>query len=57
MLEATAGRLLGGPGLLAAGRALAGAGAGGHLRAYAADPALERLLARHRLDGAPPTTD
>jgi hypothetical protein len=55
VLEATAGRLLGGD-LLAAGRVLAGAGAGGHLRAYAADPALERLLARHRLAGAPPDT-
>jgi len=42
--------------LLAAGRALAEAGAGGHLRAYAADPDLERLLARHRLDGAPAAT-
>jgi len=56
VLEATAGRLLGGRDLLAVGRALAGAGAGGHLRAYAADPALERLLAGHRLDGAPPPT-
>jgi hypothetical protein len=53
VLEATAGRLLGGRDLLATGRALAEAGAGGHLRAYAADPALERLLARHRLVGAP----
>ena len=51
VLEATAGRLLGGRDLLTAGRALAEAGAGGHLRAYAADPALERLLARHRLAG------
>jgi len=56
VLEATAGRLLGGRDLLAVGRALAAAGAGGHLRAYAADPALERLLAGHRLDGAPPPT-
>jgi len=55
VLEATAGRLLGRD-LLAAGRALAGAGAGGHLRAYAADPALERLLVRHRLAGAWPAT-
>jgi len=53
VLEATAGRLLGRD-LLAAGRALAGAG--GHLRAYAADPALERLLVRHRLAGAWPAT-
>jgi hypothetical protein len=56
VLEATTGRLLGGGDLLATGRALAGAGAGGHLRAYATDPALARLLARHRLDGAPAAT-
>jgi hypothetical protein len=56
VLEATAGRLLGGRDLLAAGRALAEAGAGGHLRAYAPDPALARLLARHHLDGAPAVT-
>jgi hypothetical protein len=52
VLEATAGRLLGGRDLLATGRALGEAGAGGHLRAYAADPAVARLLARHHLDGA-----
>jgi hypothetical protein len=56
VLEATAGRLLGGRDLLAVGRAMGAAGSGGHLRAYAADPALERLLARHRLDGGPPAT-
>ena len=56
VLEATAGRLLGGRDLLAVGRAVGAAGSSGHLRAYAADPALERLLARHRLDGGPPAT-
>ena len=56
VLEATAGRLLGGRDLLAVGRAMGAAGSGGHLRAYAAAPALERLLARHRLDGGPPAT-
>jgi hypothetical protein len=56
VLEATAGRLLGGRDLLAAGRALGEAGAGGHLRAYAPDPALARLLVRHHLDGAPAVT-
>ncbi|HWC43332.1 MAG TPA: hypothetical protein VHK02_15205 [Actinomycetota bacterium] len=56
VLEATAGRLLGGRDLLAAGRALGEAGAGGHLRAYAADPAVARLLAHLHLDGAPAAT-
>jgi hypothetical protein len=50
-LGAVAGRFLAGGDLVAVGRVLGAAGAGGHLRAYAADPGLERLLARQRLDG------
>ena len=42
---------LAGRDLVAVGRVLGAAGAGGHLRAYAADPGLERLLASQRLDG------
>jgi hypothetical protein len=51
LLGAVAERLLSGRDLVAVGRALGAAGAGRHLRASAADPGLERLLARHRLDG------
>ena len=50
-LGAVAERFLAGRDLVAVGRALGAAGAGGHLAAYAADPGLERLLARQRLDG------
>jgi hypothetical protein len=50
-LGAVVGRFLAGRDLVAVGRVLGAAGAGGHLRAYAADPGLERLLASHRLDG------
>jgi hypothetical protein len=50
-LGAVAGRFLAGRDLVAVGRVLGAAGAGGHLAAYAADPGLERLLARQRLDG------
>lgn len=51
VLGATAARFLDGRDLVAVGRALAAAGAGRHLQAYATDPGLERLLASHRLDG------
>jgi hypothetical protein len=46
-------RVLAGPDLIANGRALGDAGARGHLRVYAADAGLRRVLAHHRLDGAP----
>jgi hypothetical protein len=51
LLGAVAERLLAGRDLIAVGRVLGTAGAAGHLRAYAADPGLERLLASHRLEG------
>jgi hypothetical protein len=51
VLGAVAARLLDGRDLVAVGRVLGAAGAGGHLRAWAADPGLERLLARHGLGG------
>ena len=50
-LGAVVGRFLAGRDLVAVGRVLGAAGAGGHLRAYAADPGLQRLLVSHRLDG------
>ena len=50
-LGAVVGRFLAGRDLVAVGRVLGAAGAAGHLRAYAADPGLERLLASQRLDG------
>lgn len=51
-LAAVLERFLGGGDLVASGRVLAAAGAAGTLQAYMADPAFQRLLARHRLDGA-----
>jgi hypothetical protein len=53
VLGATVARLLAGGDLVALGRALGAAGAGHHLQAYVTDPGLERLPARHRLDGGP----
>jgi Protein of unknown function (DUF4012) len=44
-------RFLSGNDLIATGRVLGTAGAGGNVRAYAADPGLQRMLAGHRLDG------
>jgi hypothetical protein len=52
LLGALLGRVLAAPDLVATGQALRAAGADGHLRVYAADPGLRRVLARHRLDGA-----
>jgi hypothetical protein len=45
------GRFLSGHDVVATGRVLGAAGAGHNVRAYAADPGLQRLLASHRLDG------
>ena len=45
-------RFLSGNDLVATGRVLGAAGAGRNVQAYATDPALQRMLAGHRLDGA-----
>jgi Protein of unknown function (DUF4012) len=50
-LAALVARFLDGRDLLATARVVGAAGAGGNLQIYAADPALEQLLARRRLDG------
>jgi hypothetical protein len=44
-------RFLSGHDVVATGRVLGAAGARHDVRAYAADPGLQRLLASHRLDG------
>jgi hypothetical protein len=51
VLATMVARFLSGHDVVATGRVLGAAGAGHNLRAYAADPGLQRLLASHRLDG------
>ena len=51
VLATLVARFLSGHDVVATGRVLGAAGAGHHVRAYAADPGLQRLLASHRLDG------
>ena len=51
VLATLVARFLSGHDVVATGRVLGAAGAGHNVRAYAADPGLQRLLASHRLDG------
>jgi len=52
VLATLVARFLSGNDLVATGRVLGAAGAGRNVQAYATDPALQRMLAGHRLDGA-----
>jgi Protein of unknown function (DUF4012) len=52
VLATLVARFLSGNDLVATGRVLGAAGAGRNVQVYAADPALQRMLAGHRLDGA-----
>jgi hypothetical protein len=51
VLATLVARFLSGHDVVASGRVLGAAGAGHNVRAYAADPGLQPLLASHRLDG------
>ena len=51
VLATLVARFLSGHDVVATGRALGAAGTGHNVRAYAADPGLQRLLVFHRLDG------
>ena len=51
MLASLVARLLSGHDLVATGRVLGAAGAGRNVQAYSTDPELQRMLARHQLDG------
>jgi uncharacterized protein DUF4012 len=54
VLATLVARFLSGNDLVATGRVLGAAGAGGNVQVYAADPALQRMLASHHLDGTTP---
>jgi hypothetical protein len=54
VLATLVARFLSGDDLVATGRVLGAAGAGGNVQVYAADPTLRQMLASHHLDGTTP---